>query len=77
MSGDYPQIGNEAAYEARLEQLDALVDCIMEYEERAHPIGPPSGWARLSFRCEQVWRWMIAPALVGATLGAVAVWMAR
>jgi len=77
MNCDYPQIGNEAAYEARLEQLDALVDCIMEYENRVHPIGPPSRWARISFRWEQAWHWVIAPALAGATLGALVVWWTR
>jgi len=69
MNCDYPQIGNEAAYEARLEQLDALVDCIMEYENRVYPIGPPSLWARISFRWEQAWTWKIAPALVGVAIG--------
>jgi len=75
MNCDYPQIGNEAAYIARLAQLDALVDCVMEYENRVHPIEPPSLWARLSFRWEQAWRWKIAPALVCVLLGALTVWL--
>ena len=62
---DYPQISNEAAYEARLEQLNALVNCVMEYEKRVHPIGRPTRWARIRFRWGQAWRWMMLPALIG------------
>jgi len=66
---DYPQIRTEAEYEARFEQLDALADCVMEFENRVHPIEPPSRWARICFRWDQAWRWKIQPALAGVMIG--------
>ena len=72
MTGTYPQIRTEAQYEAWLEQLDALLNCIMEYENRVHPIGPPTRWARIRFRWDQAWRWKILPALIGGVVTAAA-----
>jgi len=69
MTGCYPQIRNEYVYDARLDQLDALIACIQEYEARVHPIGEPTRWARIRFRWDQAWRWKIAPALIGGLLG--------
>ena len=70
-----PQIRSEDEYDARLDQLDALLACIEEYEGRVHPIGEPTRWARIRFRWDQAWRWKIAPALFGGVL-IVLIWIA-
>ena len=64
----FPQIRTEDEYDARLDQLDALVSCIMEYERRVHPIGEPTRWGRFCFAWQQRWRWLIAPMLIGLAL---------
>lgn len=71
MQDHYPPICNEDEYDARLDQIDALITCIEEYEARVHPIGEPTRWASICFRWDQAWKWKIAPMLIGGLL----VWM--
>jgi len=68
MTGNYLPIRDEDEYDARLDQVDALITCIEEYEVRVHPIGEPTRWASICFRWDQAWRWKIGPALFGALL---------
>ena len=68
MIGSYPSICNEDEYDARLDQIDALITCIEEYEARVHPIGEPTLWGRVCFRWDQAWKWQIAPAIFGGLL---------
>jgi len=78
MTGYYPPIRDADEYDERLDQIDALVACIQEYEARVYPIGEPTRWGRICFKWQQRWRWGIAPALIGSLLGILVVllWIA-
>jgi len=66
---DNLRIYTEEEYNARLEQLDALVDCVLEYEARMCPIEGPTFWWRVRSRWDQAWRQKVFPALIGLLLG--------